>query len=105
MCIRNFDSLLYLIQQVGVTDAATGYGIDLSEDMGLPKDTLTSVDGEIDGVTDIIHEAISSRRDRESPEPEGTGHLPVTCETLGIDPLNPYAAEIQVSAHIIILYY
>ena len=67
--------------------------------MGLPKDTLTSVDCEIDGVTDIIHEAISSRRDRESPEPEGTGHLPVTCESLGIDPLNPNADALVSSQY------
>ena len=67
------------------TSAPSGDGLDLSEDLGLPKDTLSSVEGTIDGITDVINGDIPTTK---SDCTEGTGYLPVTCESLGIDPLN-----------------
>ena len=63
--------------------------------MGLPKDALASIEGAIDGVTDVIKEALQTRIEAENSV-DNAGYMPVTCESLGIDPLNPERAEVIV---------
>ena len=39
-------------------------------------------------MTDLIKNAMHPEAGEEEQEDEGTGYLPVTCASLGIDPLN-----------------
>ena len=79
----------------GLSESVVGTAMDLSQYMGLPKDALASIDGAIDGVTDVIKEALQTRIEAENSV-DNAGYMPVTCESLGIDPLNPERAEVIV---------